>query len=496
MAKESDYQSRITQQLGFALKDPNPNIRFLALEGLQLFPGSKECDLIAPLLNDKDRFVKWKAIQVCGVLGMSRTFPVLQKLLSSSDMNTRLFAAYSLGMSGDCEYLPGLLDLAQKEDSPRVRQILVRILYLFGENAPWDFIAKATRDPDVGVRIDTAIILGRLAPIDAACDILINLLEKESNNHVFATAILSLGRFKRTVFVGYFQHSLLHQESRIRANAVEAIGQLHFKTIHKIIEPYLHDPSNRVKANVMAIYLQNGQGEKILSELGKLLESSNRWERSSGAWLAGTYKIASTVPALIKLLHDEEAVVAERSAWALGKIGAKGTFDILKNSYMKANQWTLPYIIKAMGEIPSQVNAESVFKLMNKERSPLLKSQFIDLLAKIKAVNYKDNILKMLTEPDHHVRSGVYGFISSIDADEAPDLLLSGLDDANLKVRAVCAELMIKKGDFRALKALSALLNDSDKLQRVHAAYTLREIAQRTSPGKSGDDMQPKMNPT
>ncbi|HNW35231.1 MAG TPA: HEAT repeat domain-containing protein [Candidatus Ozemobacteraceae bacterium] len=477
MSSAEELKQRIIRQYGFALRDPNPNIRFLALEGLQAHPQAPECEQILPLTADNDRFVKWKAIQVCGVSSLKNSYPLLVKALTSADLNTRLFAMNSLGLSGDPAFLPALIQAARNEISPKLRQTLVRVLHFFGEHVPWDFLAQASRDPDIGVRIDAALVLGYLSPLEPACDILINLLESEDNNNVFATALLSLGKFHKPSLVAYFQHSLLHTEARIRANAIEALGQLPFPLIETIVTPFLRDPSNRVKANVMCIFYENGLSSRITTELQRFMTSPNRWERSSGAWLAGTYRIKEAVQPLIRLLSDEEGVVAGRSAWAIGRINAPGSFNGLTAAYTNANQWALTHFIKAMGEVATSADASRIIMMWGKDRSPLLKAQFIDLLAGLRAPEFRQYAMPLLHDPDHNIRSAAYRYRAAIDGAAANDSLFKGISDPSDAVKAVCGELMLQQGDFRALKTMAEFLNDNTKLQKVQKAYSLREAA-------------------
>lgn len=477
MSAHEELKQRIIRQYGFALKDPNPNIRFLALEGLQAYPQEIDGELILPLLTDNDRFVKWKAVQLCGIAGIKCSYQELVKALGSVDLNTRLFAIHSLGMSGDPAFLPALIQTAQKELSPKGRQTLVRTLHYFGENVPWDFLAKASRDPDIGVRIDASLVLGYLAPLEPSCNVLINLLESEDNNNVFATALLSLGKYRKQALVAYFQHSLLHTESRIRANAIEALGQLPFPMIEEIVTPFLRDPSNRVKANVMSIFYENALGSRITTELERFMVSPNRWERSSGAWLAGTFRIKESVQKLIQMLSDEENVVAVRSAWAIGKIRAPNSFNGLTAAYTGATQWALTHFIRAMGEVATPADASRIIMIWSKERSPLLKAQLIDLLAKLRSDEFRKYVMPLLSDQDHNIRCSAYRYRTAIEGTGANDALFKGLSDPNTAVRSVCGELMLKQGDFRALKTMAGLLNDNDKLLRVQKGYSLREEA-------------------
>ena len=477
MQAGSDYKARIARQFGFALKDPNPNIRFIAIEGLQLLPGVPELEGIPALMNDTDRFVRWKATQACGMLALQSAVDPLCKFLQSPDFHTRIYAAQSLGLIGNPVCLDALVQSARTESSPKVRQAITATFGNFPASMPWDLMFQTAHDPDVGVRLETTKALGRAVPNEQACQILINMLEQENNNQVFATAVHSLGQFKRSSLISYFEHCLIHQEPRIRANAIEALGCFPLATVEKLIQPYLNDPANRVKANVIFVFLSNQQAAKVEKNLVGLLVSPRQFERASGAWLAGTFQLADTQPILIKLLGDEEGIVAERAAWALGRIKAPDTFAALQTAYAHANQWALAHIIKAMSEVVGLPEAPTIAKLMSKENSPLHRSQFLDILTDLNFAPALAGAMQYRSDADHRLRLSAFRFIGLHRGNDFKEILFQGLSEPNPKVRALCADLMIKAGDFRALKTLSELLNEQDKMQRLQAAHTLKELA-------------------
>ncbi|MBF0499144.1 MAG: HEAT repeat domain-containing protein [Candidatus Riflebacteria bacterium] len=477
MSQVNDFRARIARQLLLAIKDPNPNLRFLALEGLQFCPGIPEIERILPLLTDNDRFVKWKAIQIAGLLRLKSAGPYLLKLLFSPDMNTRSYSALALGHLSDPLHISALGDLFSRENSAKVRQSIIRSLGGFTETIPWEILSKAALDEDVGVRLDLAKVLGGIAPNPTACDILLNLIEQETNTHVFATAILSLGRFQQPKLLGYFQHSLQHQDPRIRGNAIEALGRLPFDQIETLLTPFLKDSSSRVRANVVSIFIENGKIDAVMPEIDRMLDSTNRWERASGAWLAGNYCLVNALPALIRLLNDEEAVVAERCAWSLGRLRAPNTFKILWNAYQTASQWALTHIIKAMYEVATKCDVDALITLLEKERSPLIKSQIMDIITSLRETKVRDIIVSYRTDSDIRVRLSVYKYLGTVVWETSSALLREGLNDTNAKIRGMCADLMMRAGDLSGLSTLSNLLNDHDKLQRVQKVSTLRELA-------------------
>jgi HEAT repeat protein len=484
MQDKREFRTRIAKQFGYALKDPNPNIRFLAIEGLQFLPDCEDSDKVRILFNDPDRFVRWKAFQAAGALRLKSAVPFLLKQLQSFDVFTRSFAIVSLGLIGDPATLPVILDTVRKEDSAKGKLNILRTLRNFGVAVPWDFIHECIKDEDVGVRLETSRLLSVLELTEPCGQAIVALLEREGDTHVFATALLALGKFANPAYLPYFVQSLQHPENRIRANAVESLGFYPFDDrLEKILLPHMTDQANRVKANVIGIFFHNGLDNKVHWEFQKLLNSSNRWERASGAWLAGTYQKSGVVDVLLRHLLDEEAVVAERSAWALGRINQPGTVDALIRAFGKANQWALTNIIKAMEGVAGAKDIPKIKLLFFKERNPLLKAQFIDLFTRLRTEEMLEDIKNLLGEGEHRIRSAAYSFLGTVFPEDHKEILFAGLSDTHHKVRSICAELMLKNGDFRSLKILSESLKEQEKLQKLQTTHTLRELAELLKQG-------------
>lgn len=473
-------RDRVGKQLGFALRDPNPNIRFLALEALHRLRFLPDETSLVPLLKDNDRFVRWKAIQAAGVMRRVETRETLRLQLESTDLNSRAFAAASLGQIGDPQDLPLLRECFGRDLAPRVRQALIRAMAGYDDPRALEMLAVGCRDHDLGVRLDAAEVLGvqaRRAPTDAACDLLVTLLERETHTRVFATALLSLGRFQRDSLIPYFQHSLLHQESRIRANAVEALGMYPFPRVREILAPYVNDPANRVRANVIHVFYQGHCGAEVAGQVAQLLDSGTRWDRSSGAWLAGMWRLDEHLYRLVELLSDEEAVVAERAGWALGRLTVPGVFKAIADAYTVASTWSLGFLIQSMRATAGPDDVPTLVALMKREGDAQLRAQFIDVLTALGVESQTPQMLQYAASPDHRVRGAALRFLGTLAPARHADLLLGRMTDPNSKIRAMCAQLLFDAGDFRGVKHLAESLTDQNKLERVQTLQTIREIA-------------------
>lgn len=407
--RPQDLSARIARQYGFALKDPNPSIRFLALEGLEQLPETPEARWVSSVLNDTDKYAKWKAIQACGTIRILSSLKELNKLLVSTDLLTRIHAALSIAAMHTSDQLPVLLRAAATENAPKVRQTIIRALGGFSKAPPWDFLFKSAQDADVGVRLEIAKVLGMLTP---------------------------------------------------------------------------QDPANRVKANVIYIFLKNQEAQKVQKDLETLLTSDRQFERASGAWLAGSFSLDWSAPLLVRLLSDEEGLVAERSAWALGKLRSLTTFPTLQQAYKHANQWALGHIVKAISNLAGEAEAVEIMKIMTRENNTLLRSQFLDILTDMNYPPALEWAQKYYRDNDHRLRLSSYRCIGRLGGPTQAETLFQGLLDANPRVKTLCAEMMLECGDFRALKVLADLLTEQEKLQHLQNGQLVLEQRLRPQAGR------------
>lgn len=463
---EELIKSRIIKQYLFALRDNDPNVRYLGLEGLEKYIDLVDVKNIVDVLDDTDKFVRWKAIKVLRAYDISITKIHLEKCLASSDPISRALAARSLAFSGSQQALEVLIQAYKKEATPKIKQVIVRNLAFFKE-IPYDFWYKIAKDSDVGVRIDAVLAIGNFTFDEKLCDLLVNMLETEINNQVFASILLSLGKFKKENLIPYFQHSLLHKEPRIRANAVEALGNYPFAKIEPIILPYLNDPSNRVKANVIGLYLKNGLLNKVVKNLHQMVTSYNRLERASAAWLIGNFKIKEMLSYVMRLLNDEDETVSQRAAWSIGRLNDANVFELLLKEWNAAKEWAIPAFLSAFRKTANINNSHLLVKLLEKERNSRVKSTIIDILAEIGAFVHKPLVEKYVKDPELRVKISAIIFLAKMGGEEAHKMLLEYLNDPSPRIRKICAKTLLEKGDFRALKPLASLITEQEKQEEI-----------------------------
>ncbi|RLD18342.1 MAG: hypothetical protein DRI36_01665 [Caldiserica bacterium] len=119
---------------------------------------------------------------------------------------------------------------------------------------------------------------------------------------------------------------LIHDPNpRVRARGIEIMeaelveGVEDKEVIEKLLEPFLEDKNNRVRANACkALYKINP--ERALEELIKMSKSGDKWMRVSSAWCFGEICDLRGVPVLEELTKDEDDHVRKRALISLYRI--------------------------------------------------------------------------------------------------------------------------------------------------------------------------------
>jgi|GEM_PF-999166 hypothetical protein len=117
-----------------------------------------------------------------------------------------------------------------------------------------------------------------------AIELITQILANESDHHVLATGLSSLGHLGRESAVATLQNYLTHEDHRVRANAIDAINMLLGPDAQKpMLEKMLKDPHHRVRSNVILSIFNTKPNECFLA-LNNLAHSSNEEEQLSALY--------------------------------------------------------------------------------------------------------------------------------------------------------------------------------------------------------------------
>ncbi|HEY0464113.1 MAG TPA: HEAT repeat domain-containing protein, partial [Polyangiaceae bacterium] len=141
----------VREQLRSALGDADAWVRYYACQALGRLHDDAATDRIALLLEDPFGQVRVAAVEALAHLRGARAFEILRGVLGASDADLNRAALLAVGMSKCVEALPQLLVSLDSPESA-TRLVALSALAELGLPEVLPAVARATRDPDEGVR--------------------------------------------------------------------------------------------------------------------------------------------------------------------------------------------------------------------------------------------------------------------------------------------------------------------------------------------------------
>ncbi len=241
--------------------------------------------ILRPMLADPDNRVRANACITLGRLGDRRALDSLVAMLADANKWHRASACYAIGVlrppDGANFLIKGLRDA-----DPAVRVNAAKALRELGDPGAAQTLIGAINDRNIWVRLYAIESLGNMK-VKAANPRLRACLKQESNHQVIATSLLAVARTgagdESTRLIVDF---LKHEDSRVRANAIEALEHVFTRQSVTHIATCLRDPDHRVRANAVKAIWKFGE-LRVVTTLHGMLSSSRAEERKSGAYALG-----------------------------------------------------------------------------------------------------------------------------------------------------------------------------------------------------------------
>lgn len=258
-------------------------------------------------LESPEAEIRRRAALAVGRIAEKRSGPLLFGMLADSSIDVAVTAAFGLGLTGEKEYAPELLDyaydlpaavavaaveaagrLADSSDtdvaaslaeyvshpSPDVREAACYALFRAGARGQAaTLIAVAHEEPDPEVREAALYALARLG-IDAATDLYIDNLS-DPKPHIRSMCLLGLGRSSSPEAERYLAIAMNDTEQRVVAQAIAGLRRLGTPTAAERLARRLEDESD----------------EKLVIELIEALRALKH-----GPAISTVYNILATEP--------------------------------------------------------------------------------------------------------------------------------------------------------------------------------------------------------
>jgi len=209
--------------------------------------------------------------------------------------------------------------------------------------------------------------------------------------------------------------ALEDEDSMIRTNAAEVLGEIGTKETVPVFVKALEDKSWQVRTNAAEALGEIGpEAKEAVPALIEALRDEVHYVRLAAAEALSEIGSEEVVPALIEALEGDDSAIWRGAAEALGKIGTKEAVSALIRALEDEVHYVRSYAAKALGEIGSEA----------KEAVPAL--------------------IEALEDEDLYVRRGAALALGKIGTKEAVPALIRALEDENSMVCYLAAGALKK----------------------------------------------------
>jgi len=394
---------------------------------------TKVIDSLCHLITTGDEVDRCYASRTLGVLGETQAIPTLVQCLRDEDVDVSIDAAEALGRIGDPIVVPKLLE-------------------------------SLTHDPDGEVK--TAVVEA-LAQIEGV-DVIAPLLEvaKVCPDH-------------NTWNEGNEWNAWWDMQLK----AVKALGRKRVKEAVPILSTILDDDENQgIESEILiALALIGGDGEEILIQ--RLTKGSPR-ERRRAATALGLSHSTDARKALARALADPAGEVRVTAIRALGKQDAAPYLDIMLRFVNDPD----PSMRRAAIEVITTFSANQDHAMLEKlaplltDPSPVVRAAVLKAWYGIEHLPQKwlEQIRSCLSDSDSTVASAACRLLAHLGDDSLLPILLKILSNQELdsELRRHVATALGILGDLDALNILTWAIRDNVQSVRLAALNALMQLHQ------------------
>jgi HEAT repeat protein len=387
--------------------------------------GSEHCArLLSKMANDYHPWVRGRVAQALGRTGSNRVAEPLLTMLKDENDDVRKYVAAALG------------DICAEE-------------------AIEPLLTTLREDPVGKVQVEAALAIGQIGSEGALEPMLQFAIDLGRPSWPIAEALGSLGSTVGT-----------EQAAQTLLEALEAAKQ-------SSQSPYL---DRLILAPIIRGLGKIGSSHSTLPLLEILRDHKDKKVRGTAAIALGRIGAKEAVNALVKSIHEYDAVLSEDALWALARVCPER--EVIE--FLEAMQhWPTTTYPDYWLELVGVDRAEQLLK--REMVSGLPNSAAVRALGDIRSERALDTLLQMLEDESYSsVRGEVIEALAVIGGERAVGSLIRALRDDNIPI---CWEAVKALGEIGSEQAVGSLLHvlDTRKKDNVLCEYAIRALGEISS---------------
>jgi HEAT repeat protein len=440
------------------------------------------------------------------------------ELLKSHDENDRKKAVLALAKKPSKDNLLIIRDVAESDESVEVRFFARKALFCIKEALK----PKVSSDTSVAVNLksiakyfaDDKSVDEKLSVIQLAInknmsvitDAFVEQLACEKSPEVTSALLIAIGKLGDDSKIKAIAPFLNSENSRVRANAIEALEYIGSTKIYPYVILKIEDPDNRVRSNA-AKALKKLDSVTALRILKAMLASSNIAMQASAAYVMRFVIDEANIELLAPLLKSTHEPVRDNAIIALTKYkenGLKRAGELLKNIGTIQTSLKGPFekdsiiektvedkLVEKLKSADCAVRIEAVNESMQKGGLGFAKvlldhlkierdnKAVATILISLGRLQYKDaieEVVKFLKSRDARCRANAVEAIRLIGVKDALKELGAYLKDKNNRVKANAVIALNNEDGFDLFTPLSEMAESGEELMQKSAIYAIMEI--------------------
>lgn len=205
------------------------------------------------------------------------------------------------------------------------------------------------------------------------------IITLEQNERIQATMVKIFHQLGVDTTGSFFLQCIHSIDSRVRANALETIGNAYSEGYEDVVSSFLDDMDNRVRANAIKI-LWNSGDLKVRMALRRMITDPDMWMRISGLYVIQTMKLSEFTAEVIRLFYDSIDSVREWAYKVIPSIANKENTELisikLRDRYSnEENHFLRNEIAAVLIEFPG--NEEFLKEVFAREDKSYIKSSIL-----------------------------------------------------------------------------------------------------------------------
>lgn len=219
-------------------------------------------------------------------------------------------------------------------------------------------------------------------------------------------------------------------------------------------------------------------GEKEVEKLKGLVDSQsgNTETLLRLANIFGIMGSQSTIPQLVKLIHNQDLEVAERAAVALVRIGQPSLEHLLEMLDIPSTK-KRKLVVKSLGDIGDPFAAKALYELIKNDPDSDVQVEAILSMGKLGEPRISRLIQPLLLDPNPKIRESAAWTLGNIGNPDATLSLMDSLRDVNPIVVEAAGNALHQLGSLAAVKiintlSLSSNLNEQMEQLAMALGYT------------------------